>query len=157
MTQTVNFEGKKITLIQDAYLDGTHKAPRYQAAGVDVAGNEVIVKWEIFEHWLNEDGSLNGELEDESDACDWDNPAEVEGLKIYMKHVDTGAVKTIDEWTKLAVDEFTEIFNDDESLQEKFGSLQVYLNWNEQRGNFYTDLLECDEHGNTMVSVRTRV
>lgn len=148
MTQTVNFEGKKITLTQDAYLDGTHEAPHYQAAGVDAAGNEVIVKWEIFEHWLNEDGSLNGELEDETDACDWDNPVEVEGLKVYMKHVDTGAVKTIEEWTEIATREFTEIFNDDESLQEEFESLQAYLNWNEQRGNFFADLFECDNLGN---------
>lgn len=148
MTQKVNFEGKEITLTQDAYLDGTHAAPHYQAAGVDAAGNEVIVKWEILEHWLNEDGSLNGELEDESDACDWDNPVEVEGLKIYMKHVNTGAVKTIEEWTEIATREFTEIFNDDESLQVEFESLQAYLKWNEQRGNFYTDLVECDKNGN---------
>jgi len=77
MTQTVTFEGKEITLTQDAYLDGTHEASYYQASGVDTDGNDVIVKWEIYEHWLNEDGSLNGELEDESDACDWDKPVDV--------------------------------------------------------------------------------
>jgi len=77
MTQTVKFEGKEITLTQDPYLDGTHEDPCYKAAGVDTEGNDVVVKWEIYEHWLNEDGSLNGELEDESDACDWDNPVDV--------------------------------------------------------------------------------
>ncbi|MCT6924118.1 hypothetical protein [Metasolibacillus sp.] len=74
---TVNFEGKEITLTQEAYISGTHEAPYYEATGVDVEGNEVTVKWEIKAHWLNEDGSLNGELEDESEACDWDNPSEI--------------------------------------------------------------------------------
>ena len=74
---TVTFEGKEITLTQDAYLTGPHEAPHYEAAGVDQDGNRVMVKWEIESHWLNEDGTLNGEMEDEGDACDWDAPVEV--------------------------------------------------------------------------------
>jgi len=73
---TVKLKGKAVTLTQDAYLDGTHEAPHYKAAGVDTEGNVVVVKWEIYEHWLNEDGSLNDELEDETDACNWDKPVE---------------------------------------------------------------------------------
>gem|GEM_PF-1570682 len=75
----------------------------------------------------------------------------LEGLeekKMYMKHVDTGAVKTMVEWTKIAIREFTEIFNNDESLQEEFESLQAYLKWAEQRGQLYADLVECDKDGN---------
>ena len=74
---TVTFKGKEITLTQDAYLTGPHEAPHYEASGVDQEGNRVVVKWEIESHWLNEDGALNGEMEDEGDACDWDNPTEV--------------------------------------------------------------------------------
>lgn len=74
---TVKFEGKEITLTQEAYLTGTQEAPYYEATGTDQEGNEVTVKWEIKPQWLSEDGTLNGELEDESDACDWDSPVEV--------------------------------------------------------------------------------
>ena len=74
---TVTFEGKEITLTQDVYLTGPNEAPYYEAAGVDQDGNRVMVKWEIESHWLNEDGTLNGEMEDEGDACDWDAPVEV--------------------------------------------------------------------------------
>lgn len=75
----------------------------------------------------------------------------LEGLeekKMYMKHVDTGVVKTMAEWTEIAIREFTEVFSGDESLQEEFKSLQVYLKWAEQRGQLYVDLVECDKKGN---------
>ncbi|WGT38110.1 hypothetical protein QH639_20140 [Lysinibacillus sp. 1 U-2021] len=75
----------------------------------------------------------------------------LEGLeekKMYMKNKDTGAVKTMAEWTEIAIREFTEVFNEDESLQEEFESLQAYLKWAEQRGQLYVDLAECDKNGN---------
>ena len=77
MTQTVKFEGKEFTLTQDAYVDGTNENPYYKAAGIDSDGNKVIVKWEMYPHWFNEDGLHNSEMEDEGDACDWDKPVDV--------------------------------------------------------------------------------
>ncbi|KYG89138.1 hypothetical protein A0U40_14035 [[Bacillus] sp. KCTC 13219] len=71
---TVKIEGREITLTQDAYITGTNEAPYYEAAGIDSEGNSVIVKWEIKSYWLNPDGTLNGDLEDETEACDWNNP-----------------------------------------------------------------------------------
>ncbi|UYB50227.1 hypothetical protein OCI51_26455 (plasmid) [Lysinibacillus capsici] len=67
---------------------------------------------------------------------------------MYMKNKDTGAVKTMAEWTEIAIREFTEVFSEDESLQEEFESLQAYLKWAEQRGQLYVDLAECDKNGN---------
>ncbi|QGG51622.1 hypothetical protein [Lysinibacillus pakistanensis] len=72
----------------------------------------------------------------------------LEDKKMYLKHVDTGAIKTMAEWTEIAVREHTEIFNDDESLKEDFESVKEYLKWAEQRGYFYNDLVECDKNGN---------
>lgn len=76
--EKVNFEGKEYTLTQEAYLTGTHENPYYEASGIDSEGNEVTITWEIKEHWLNNEGALNGLLEDEGEACDWDNPVSVE-------------------------------------------------------------------------------
>lgn len=145
---TLVFEGKEIKLTQEPYITGTNESPNYEAVGVDSNGNEVTVKWAIYPHWLNEDGTLNGELEDETEACDWDNPIAVEGMKVYMKHVDTGAILTLEEWKEKGIREFTEIFNSDEQLKEEFVSLQAYLEHEENRGNMYCDLVECDKDGN---------
>ncbi|MDW0112195.1 hypothetical protein QT711_03295 [Sporosarcina saromensis] len=76
--EKVTFEGIEYTLTQEAYLTGTHGNPYYEASGIDADGNEVTVTWEIKDHWLDKDGILNGLLEDESEACDWDNPMSVE-------------------------------------------------------------------------------
>lgn len=72
----------------------------------------------------------------------------LEDKKMYLKQSDTGAVKTMAEWTEIAVREHTEIFNGDESLQEDFENVKEYLKWAEQRGHFYNDLVECDKNGN---------
>ncbi|MDW0113751.1 hypothetical protein QT711_11185 [Sporosarcina saromensis] len=78
--EKVTFEGIEYTLTQEAYLTGTHESPYYEATGIEADGNEVTVTWKIKEHWLNDDGELNGLLEDESEACDWDNPMSVERI-----------------------------------------------------------------------------
>ena len=74
---TILFEGKEITLKQDPYITGTNESPYYEALGIDVDGNKVNVTWEIKAHWLNENGTVKDELEDETEACEWDNPVKV--------------------------------------------------------------------------------
>ena len=82
---TVEFEGKTYTLTQDAYAEnyGTDGAVRYYAAAVDADGNEYLVTWETTEQWdeaqeeYKETSEVNGYIEDESNACDWDSPIEV--------------------------------------------------------------------------------
>lgn len=106
---------------------------------------------------LCQDGDINAKKIGNSWAIDATQPNpkkyRLEGLedkKMYMKHIDTRAVKTMAEWTEMAVREFTKLFNDDESLQEEFENLQAYLKWNEQRGHFYADLVECDKNGHAI-------
>lgn len=72
----------------------------------------------------------------------------LEDKKMYLKQCDTGVIKTMAEWTEIAVREYTEIFNEDESLKEEFENVKAYLKWVEQRGYFYNDLVECDKNGN---------
>ena len=75
----------KIRLTQDAYIDGYNGAflreydkngtalatglwdSWYTATAKDDKGNAYIVFWAIVPEW-------NPEEDDESDACDWDNP-----------------------------------------------------------------------------------
>lgn len=75
-----------ITLIQEAYLTGAYlRLPTedgqasvfamegnwYEATAVDDDGNEYLVLWEI------RDSVDINTLDDESDACDWENPVAV--------------------------------------------------------------------------------
>lgn len=75
-----------ITLVQDAYLAGTFRrlptvdgkasvsameGEWYEAMAVDDEENEYDVYWEI-----SDDVDINT-LDDECDACDWDNPVAV--------------------------------------------------------------------------------
>lgn len=106
---------------------------------------------------LCQDGDINAKKIGNSWAIDATQPNpkkyRLEGLeekKMYFKNIDTGVVKTMAEWTEIAVREFTEIFNSDESLQEEFENLQAYLKWAEQRGQLYADLVECDKDGNVI-------
>ena len=64
---TVFLNETKIILSQEAYYD--HNAgtdPHYIALGEDEDGNEYLVRWEI------SDLDNYKDLEDEGDACDWD-------------------------------------------------------------------------------------
>jgi hypothetical protein len=82
---TVNFNGTAYTLTQDAYPEnyGTDGAVRYYAAAVDADGNKYLVTWETTEVWdkaqesYKVTGEVNGYIEDENNACDWDNPISV--------------------------------------------------------------------------------
>lgn len=61
--------GANVTLTREAYADNYKDTVRYYSVGVDPQGNEYDVVWEL-EMSLEE----YRELEDESEACDWDNP-----------------------------------------------------------------------------------
>lgn len=70
------------------------------------------------------------------------------GHEPCLKNIDTGVVKTVYEWTNDAVELFSEKYNDDDYLQDEFETVEEYLKFCENRGYFYTDLVECDERGN---------
>ena len=85
---TVTYKGKEYMLTQQAYITGTNEEPYYLANAIDSEGNEYEVEW-----YLNKDTKEAydeierqrelGEVpnyslvEDESNACDWDNPTEI--------------------------------------------------------------------------------
>ena len=68
----VEFAGEEYILIQDAYLNGTEYVAGAIKAddGPDDDGDVQIykVEWSI----------INPETEDTGDACDWENPADVD-------------------------------------------------------------------------------
>lgn len=68
---TVTFEGKTYTLTQDAYINNYLDRACYFASAADEEGNQYKVRWEIRDSF---DAFSN---DDESDACDWFNPADV--------------------------------------------------------------------------------
>lgn len=73
----IKWEGKILRLTQDAYIDDRHygdfrdDSHRYTAIAVDKEDNKHRLYWNV----LDEEGF--SELEDESLACDWDNPTSV--------------------------------------------------------------------------------
>lgn len=56
----------KIYLTQNAYIESNGKNTWYQAVAIDKDENEYRVTWEIYDHI-----DIN-QIEDESDACNWD-------------------------------------------------------------------------------------
>lgn len=74
---TVIFENVEIELTQEAYLANEGQ---YLAAGKDIDGNVWQVEWATKIEWDEEqEKARNGEdfsgwAEDESNACNWDNP-----------------------------------------------------------------------------------
>ena len=63
---TTTYNGVTLTLTQYAYLDGPDGDAVYTATAKDASGNVWRVRWEI----------LNHDCDDESNACDWDAPAD---------------------------------------------------------------------------------
>lgn len=64
----INVEGIEYRTTQEPYL--ADNGEEYKAAAVDMYDNEYHITWEI-----NHPDFAN--LEDESEACDWDNPLSV--------------------------------------------------------------------------------
>ena len=88
----VKFEGKEYTLQQDAYAEnyGTDGEVRYLAKANDNDGNEYLIAWKTTEEWNKQQEIYNNRneeseeywkavayIEDEQNACNWDNPTEV--------------------------------------------------------------------------------
>ena len=82
------FNGKKYALTQEPYFatgtnyihSGGVDYPQYVAACVDEEGLEYQIYWDVLDCWLDEDGQYNGECDDDSNICDWGNPAAVEEI-----------------------------------------------------------------------------
>lgn len=66
---TVNHNGQELALTQLPYITGTHANPVYRASAMDENGGEYQAEWVALV-----------ESDDESDACDWANPAKIEAI-----------------------------------------------------------------------------
>ena len=100
---TVQHNGKTLYLTQQAYVnnEGTDGGVCYNAHAIDEDDNEYYIAWATTKTWddngiryneltdrygdegltdeeLAELGNLEAYFNDESDACDWDNPSEIE-------------------------------------------------------------------------------
>lgn len=69
---TIEYNGIKLILDQDAYISGSHEEPYFEAQAHDEQGNKYMVTW-YPKDW--DESEI-----DASDACDWDNPDEVNKL-----------------------------------------------------------------------------
>lgn len=67
---TVIFDGKTLTLTQDAFAENYKDRICYFAMAEDDDGNEWRVRWETTAAWDNNPN----DQDDESNACDWANP-----------------------------------------------------------------------------------
>lgn len=70
---TIEYNGIKLILDQDAYITGTHEDPYFEAHAHDEQGNEYMVTWYPKSDWDESEIDAN-------DACDWDNPDDVTEL-----------------------------------------------------------------------------
>ena len=82
---TVEHDGDTIYLTQQAYVSDDGQT--YRSRGVDIDDNGYRITWiNLYaDHRCGHDGNCavegcNGWCEDESNACDWDNPLSVELL-----------------------------------------------------------------------------
>ncbi|MBS1368424.1 MAG: hypothetical protein HPZ91_00575 [Lentisphaeria bacterium] len=67
LNNQIEYNGKNLTLTQEAYIDGTYENPYYTASATDDDGKEYIIIWIPYNNY--EERCVNG---DESDACNWD-------------------------------------------------------------------------------------
>lgn len=63
-------------------------------------------------------------------------------MTVYLKHIYTGVVKTLEEWEKESIAFYTFLYYDRPGIREDFKTLADYLKWADERGYFYTDLVE---------------
>lgn len=77
----VSYEGKTLALTQQAYASnyGTFGGVVYKAHAIDEEGNVYTVTWQTTEEWDNAEPD-SAIFNDESNACDWDNPYDVIAL-----------------------------------------------------------------------------
>jgi hypothetical protein len=82
---SVNQNGIEITLTQEAYCSNWGE---YRASGKDDQGNRYEVIWDTTMAWDEAQAELKSNpedvclsfIEDESNACDWENPREVQAI-----------------------------------------------------------------------------
>lgn len=85
---TLTHKEKEYTLIQQPYIGGINEEPYYLANAIDSKGNEYEVEWELNEYTREKYVELERQIEarevpnyslveDESNACDWDNPIDI--------------------------------------------------------------------------------
>ena len=61
---------------------------------------------------------------------------------MYLKNIHTGVVKHIEEWKHEAIEFYKFLYYDRPGIREDFLTLSDYLKWADERGYFYTDLVE---------------
>lgn len=72
---TNQIELTNLNFVQDPYITSDIDGyVWYQAVATDKDGNEYMVVWDILPGFNIDD------IEDESEACDWDNPASIEEI-----------------------------------------------------------------------------
>lgn len=76
---TVYYNGKTLTLTQDAYCDNKGNGVAYYAHAVDADGNDYRVEWQTTAAWdaaqeqaKSDPENYDGACDDESHDCDWD-------------------------------------------------------------------------------------
>ena len=86
---TVEHDGRILALTQQAYCDayGTEGEVSYYARAINDAGDIYKVRWDTTADWdarcaavqaeMQAGEDITDHLDDESDACDWDSPAEI--------------------------------------------------------------------------------
>lgn len=76
------FNGSEYVFLQDAYATGPVDAPYYTAAAIAPAnGPDEDGMYQVYElTWYPLQSWLDGDREDEGDACDWDSPDDVSPL-----------------------------------------------------------------------------
>ncbi len=72
--KTMTIKLSDLTILQDAYLVTPYT---YEALAEDKNGNPYLVIWEILDSF--KEAFKSGDY-DESEACEWDNPAEIIAL-----------------------------------------------------------------------------
>ncbi len=83
----LEYEGKTFVLLQQAYIEGSADYPNdnYYTATAVCIGDEADedgqydvydIRWDIRSEFL--EAMKKGDADDEGDACDWENPSNVE-------------------------------------------------------------------------------
>jgi len=79
------FNGKEYVIIENASVENRYpfgfEKPDiiYTGRALDIRGNKYKVVWELKKEYTEDTGLFNN-LEDESDACDWEHPTQVEKI-----------------------------------------------------------------------------
>ncbi len=73
---TITWQGKTLRLTNIPQSDNYQDTVAYYGCAEDDDGNIYDVRWSITDAWANREPT-EGAYDDESDACDWDNPADV--------------------------------------------------------------------------------